>query len=316
MLRRLKPLFFWLALKRCIGHFGEYKIPKKSASLAYYTTFALAPIFYFILSLGSFFYGDQILNGEIFTKLQGFVGLEIADMLQGIMSRTVIEDTSHIASVISAGTLLIAATGVFVEIQDSLNEIWSVEPEKTGSGFWSFLKDRLLSFSIIVAFGFLFLVSLLVNSAIDVLHDKITENLSALSVFLTVIINNLVLVVLIAFLFFLIFKVLPDVHLSNQVSIAGALLTTLLFLAGRYLIGMYLSNSNLSSVFGTGGTVVILLSWVYYTSMILYFGAAYTRNLALISREHIASEGYASFVEKKKLRISDKRMNYDSINNH
>jgi membrane protein len=308
MVRKLKPAYFWLALKNSILNFGEYKIPKKSASLAYYTTFALAPIFYLILTLGSLFYGEEILRGEVLTKLQDFVGLGIAETLQGMLSRTMIENQSQIGTVVSAGTLLVIATGVFVELQDSLNEIWSVEV-KENSGFWSFIKDRLLSFSIILAFGFLLLVSMLINSAIDVLREKIEENLSAISALATFVVNNAVMIVIISALFYLIFRVLPDIKLSNRVASAGALLTTVLFLIGRYFIGLYLSKSNLNSIFGQGGTVVILLSWVYYTSIILYFGAAYTRNLALVAREPIGSKEHAEFIENQKVKISDSELN-------
>ncbi|AWW00392.1 YihY/virulence factor BrkB family protein [Arcticibacterium luteifluviistationis] len=298
------------ALKKSVLNFGDYKIPKKSASLAYYTTFALAPIFYFILTAGSLIWTDEILNGQIFTKLQEFVGLEIADTLQGILSRTTLEGKSGLATVVSFVTLLVAATGVFVEMQDSINEIWEVEI-KESSGVLSFLKDRLMSFSIIVGLGFLLLVSMLINSAIDVLHDSIQQNISQLSMLITGIINYTVLIALISTLFFLIFTVLPDVKFSLKTSITGALLTTILFLIGRYFIGLYLANSELNSVFGAGGTVVILLTWVYYTSMILYFGAAYTKNLALISKETVRSEKFANFIEKKTKVISDKAMNKD-----
>jgi membrane protein len=313
MTRRLHPQFFWLALRRCVTHFGEYKIPKKSASLAYYTTFSLAPIFYLILSLGSFFYSDEILEGEVFIELQEFVGLGIAELLQDVLSRTIIENTSNWTTALSLITLLIAASGVFVEIQDSINEIWSVEVSKS-SGLWAFVKDRLLSFSIIVAFGFLFLVSLLVNSALDLLRVSLEQYLSTFSVILAIVINNVVLITIVGLLFYLIFKVLPDVKLPNRIAISGALLTTLLFLGGKYVIGRYLSGSNLNSVFGAGGTVVILLSWVYYTSMILYFGAAYTRNLAIVSGEQIGSEEYASFVKIGKKKISDKHMIHNTSN--
>lgn len=117
------------------------------------------------------------------------------------------------------------------------------------------------------------------------------------------------MIVIISALFYLIFRVLPDIKLSNRVASAGALLTTVLFLIGRYFIGLYLSKSNLNSIFGQGGTVVILLSWVYYTSIILYFGAAYTRNLALVAREPIGSKEHAEFIENQKVKISDSELN-------
>ncbi|MGR3810895.1 YihY/virulence factor BrkB family protein [Jiulongibacter sp. NS-SX5] len=304
MVKKLKPIYFWRALVSSIKNFGEYKIPKKSASLAYYTTFAMAPIFFFILTIGSIFYGEEILRGEVLTKLQDFVGLEIAETLQSMLSSTMIENSSNMGTLVSAGTLIIIATGVFVELQDSLNEIWSVEV-KQSSGIWSFVKDRLLSFSIILAFGFLLLVSMLINSVIDVLHEKIEQNLSVISATATFVVNNMVLIIIISALFYLILKVLPDVNLSNRIAIAGAVLTTILFLIGRYFIGLYLSQSNLNSVFGKGGTIVILLSWVYYTGIIVYFGAAYTRNLALVAKEAVHSKGHAEFVKKKKVAVND-----------
>lgn len=307
MVRKLQPIYFWLALKNSVLNFGDYKIPKKSASLAYYTTFALAPIFYLILTLGSLFYGEEILRGEVLTKLQEFVGLGIAETLQGMLSRTVTENQSQLGTVVSAGTLLVIATGVFVELQDSLNEIWSVKV-KESSGLWSFIKDRLLSFSIILAFGFLLLVSMLINSAIDVLREKIEENLSAISALATFVINNAVMVLIISSLFYLILRVLPDVKLSDRVAASGAVLTTVLFLIGRYFIGLYLSQSNLNSIFGKGGTIVILLSWVYYTSIILYFGAVFTRNLALVAREKIGSKKHAEFIENRRVIIDESQL--------
>lgn len=299
----------WTTLKKI----GTYDIPKKSAALAYYTIFSIAPIFFLILSLGSIFWGDEILNGTVFNKLEQFLGFNIALTLQNMLVNTRIESTSILTGAFSVGTLMFAATGVFVEIQSSINDIWEVEAKVTKRAFWHYIKNRLLSFSIIVALGFLLLVSLLINSALEVLHDQIATRLDQFSEWITFGVNNLVLVSVVSLLFFLIFKVLPDVKLGNKVSLTGAFLTTILFLIGRYVIGIYLGRSDLKTVFGASGTIVILLSWVYYTSIILFFGAAFTKNLAMDSSEKLESSEHANFVEKKKKVITDEKMKENSF---
>ncbi|MFC3810214.1 YihY/virulence factor BrkB family protein [Lacihabitans lacunae] len=293
----MKNIF--IALKLSIVNFFDYKIQKKAASLAYYTSFAIAPIFYFIIKLGSIFFGKEIINGQLFLKLQTFLGFEIAEMLQNILSKTIIEGQSVVATVVGLGALLFAATGVFIEMQDSINDIWKVEVNPNNN-ILSFFKNRLLSFSIVVTMGFLFLVAMIINSAIEILLDSINLQLTNFSIIFTTIFNYLVMTFIISVLFFLIFKVLPDVKYNTKVSFSGAVVTTVLFLLGRFGIGFYLSNSNMNSVFGAAGAFVILLSWVYYTSIILYFGAAYTMNLANTIKCKITTNDYAKKVKTTK----------------
>ncbi len=295
------------ALKESIFNFGDYKIPKKSASLAYYTTFSLAPITYFLLLSGSFIWGEEIATGALFSKLNNILGFEVAEALQEILKKTSIEGNSLFATIISVITLIFAASGVFAEIQDSINEIWCLKVNNNRK-FWSFFKDRLYSFSIIIALGFIFLVSMIFNSVLDIIHDNIALRVNSISIAATFIINYTVTIVLISSLFFLIFTILPDVKFPSYISITGALLTTILFLVGKYIIGIYLTRSDLSSVFGAGGTIVILLSWVYYTSIILYFGASFTKNFALIREVKLNTMEFANFVENKQTKISTKEM--------
>ncbi|SOE21000.1 membrane protein [Spirosomataceae bacterium TFI 002] len=296
-----------VAFKNAVLNFGEYGIPKKSASLAYYTLFAIAPLLFFIFSIGSLFYGEEILEGQVFQKLNGFVGPEVATFLQNLLENITIGGKSNIATIISFGTLLIIASGVFSEIQDSINDIWSLEVKSSG-GIMGIIKSRILSFSMILSLGFLMLVTLLLNSVLAVVEDGLNEVMSGMSIILITIINWAVLISIISLLFYLIFKLLPDAKFSNRVSIAGAVLTTLLFLLGKELIGIYLGKSDLDSVYGTGGTMVLLLSWVYYSSMILFFGAAFTKNLASLGEEGLKSNDNAVFVEKKKKEISDEEV--------
>lgn len=269
-----------IALKESVLNFGDYSIPKKSASLAYYTLFAIAPLIYLILTLGSIFLGPEVLTNELFENLRTIVGKDISNAIRQILVELSLSDDSKLASFISFGVLLVVASGVFVEIQDSINDIWLLDKKPSG-GLMKLLKDRLISFSLIAALGFLLLVSLVISSILDVLSARLADYFNTFSVVFAYILNNVILLGIISFLFYVIFKVLPDTKLSNKVSFTGAFVTTLLFIIGKTLISFYLSQSNLSSVFGSGGTLVILLSWVYYSSMILYFGAAFTKNLAI-----------------------------------
>lgn len=293
-----------LAIKDTVFNFGAYSIPKKSASLAYYTLFAIAPLLFFLISLGSIFFGEEILAGKVFSRLDNFVGSDIAEVMQRLLENTTVSGQSTIATIISFGTLFIIATGVFAEIQDSINQIWNLETTKE-SGFKLLLKSRIIGFSMILSLGFLMLVTLLVNSVLDMLKTKLEVYLDGFSYFFIFAINATLLVGVISLLFYLIFKLLPYARFSNKVSFTGAILTTLLFLGGKELIDMYLASSNISSVYGTGGTLVLLLSWVYYSSIILFFGAAFTRNLALRGNEQIVSNEGATFVKKKTVEIKD-----------
>ena len=263
-------------LKESLSKFGDDKITKLSGSLAYSTVFSMGPLIIVIISLCSIFLGKEAIEGKIYEQLKGFLGSDSAKQLQAIIKNAAISGNSKIAAIIGGITLLIGATAIFSEIQDSINGIWGIKP-KPKKGWIKFLQNRFLSFSLIVGLGFLLLVSLSVNTLIDGFNAKLQVWFPDVSVVLFYIINILLTAAIVTLIFAVIFKVLPDADIMWKDVTAGAFTTALLFMLGKLGISFYVSKSNVGSTFGTAGSLVILLVWVYYSSIILYFGAEFTK---------------------------------------
>lgn len=263
-------------LKESLSKFGDDKITKLSGSLAYSTVFSMGPLIIVIISLCSIFLGKEAIEGKIYEQLKGFLGSDSAKQLQDIIKNAAISGNSKIAAIIGGITLLIGATAIFSEIQDSINGIWGIKP-KPKKGWIKFLQNRFLSFSLIVGLGFLLLVSLSVNTLIDGFNAKLQVWFPDVSVVLFYIINIILTAAIITLIFAVIFKVLPDADIMWKDVTAGAFTTALLFMLGKLGISFYISKSNVGSTFGTAGSLVILLVWVYYSSIILYFGAEFTK---------------------------------------
>ena len=266
----------WEVLKDAFKGFSEHKVPKLAASLAYYTVFSIGPLLLVIISLAGFFLGREAVEGSIYTQLDSFVGKEAAAQIQEIVGNAFKSGNSGIGAVIGIITLLIGATTMFGELQDSINTIWGLKP-KPKQGLWVLIKNRLLSFGIIGVLGFLLLVSLAVTAVIAGLSDRIQQMVPAIGPALMFVITGLLTLAITTALFAVIFKVLPDAKMEwNQVW-PGAIATSILFLIGKFAISFYIGTSDIGSSFGTAGSMIILLVWVYYSSIILYFGAEFTR---------------------------------------
>jgi membrane protein len=273
---------------------------KLSAALSYYTVFSLAPMLLVIISLLSIFLGRDAIQGELFDQIRGLVGDSAAAQLQEIIKNAQISNKSGVAAAVGVGTLIIGATGVFAEIQDSINYIWSIKskPEK---GWLQYLKNRLLSFSIILTLGFLLLVSLGVNALVDLLSSRLQQYFSEASVILFYILNLAIVLAIITALFTVIFKVLPDGFLRWKECLVGAVFTAVLFLIGKFIITFYIGEANLGATYGTSASIVILLTWVYYSSIILYFGAEFTKVYARLDGVGITPNQHAVLVVRKEI---------------
>jgi membrane protein len=274
--KRLSFKGLFQVLKESFSSFGTDKVTKLSGSLAYSTVFSLGPLLIVIISLCGMFLGREAVQGEIYEQLKSFVGSDTADQLQDIIKNASVSGRSKIGVIIGGITLLIGATAIFSEIQDSINSIWGIKP-KPKKGWLKFLKNRFLSFSIIVGLGFLLLVSLSVNTLIDGFNAKLQLWFPNISVAFFYIINLVITAVIITLIFAVIFKVLPDADIRWKDVAAGAFTTALLFMLGKMAISFYISKSNIGSTFGAAGSLVVLLLWVYYSSIILYFGAEFTK---------------------------------------
>ena len=272
--------------------FVEDRVTKLSAALAYYTIFSLTPLIIIIIAAASIFFNNKLDPGtELNNQIRHMIGIEAANQLQGFVKNANLTGKSTIGLIIGVTTLVIGATAIFIEIQDSINLIWKVKavPKK---GWKKMITNRLLSFSLIISMGFLLLVSLVINSIVVALQDnlgyvikntQIGEAIpfaSDTTTLLIYILNNVITIAAVTAVFTIIFKVLPDVDLRWKSAIIGALFTALLFSLGKYVIGIYIEKGNPGSAFGAASSIIVILLWIYYTSIILYFGAEFTQAYA------------------------------------
>ncbi len=300
----VKVKFFLSIFKESFSEFMDDNGLKLSAALSYYTVFSLAPMLLVIISMVSIFFGREAFQGELFGQISGLVGKEASLQLQEIIKNAAISNKSFTAATVGVVTLLIGATGVFAEIQDSINYIWSIK-SKPKKGWLQYLKNRLLSFSVIITLGFLLLVSLGVNALVDLLSGRLERYFSEVSVIIFSVLNVALVVVIITALFTVIFKILPDGHLRWKECIVGAAFTALLFLVGKFGITFYLGQSDLGATYGTSASIVILLTWVYYSSIILYFGAEFTKVYARSDGRGIEPNEHAVLVIRKEAEHAD-----------
>jgi membrane protein len=283
----------WEALKDSFKGFSEDKLTKLSASLAYYTVFSLGPLLIVIIHLCSVFFGKAAVEGKIVSQLQSFVGPGVAEQIQTIIQNASITG-SGIAYTIGIITLVIGATTVFAEMQDSMNSIWGVKA-RPRSGIMSLITSRLLSFGIIASLGFLLLVSLAVSAVVEGIGDRLSAAFPQVGFVLIYIINLLLTFIVISLLFAVIFKVLPDVEIAWKHALPGAIATTILFMIGKFAISFYISKSDAGSAYGAAGSMVILILWIYYSAIILYFGAEFTQSYACEKGVQIAPSKHAQW---------------------
>ena len=274
---------------------------KLSASLSYYTIFALAPLLVIIISLAGIFFGKEAVQGKIYKQLYGLIGNGPALQIEEIIKNIQHTHATMAGAIIGAIILIVAATGVFTEMQDSINYIWSVKA-KPKKGWLKFLGNRLLSFSLIVGLGFLLLVSLIINAVLTLLSKQLLKIFPDYTLMFFNIVNTLIILVVISGLFAVIFKILPDAIISWKDAIIGAMVTAFLFLLGKFLIGYYLGRSSFDITYGAAASIIIILSWVYYSALILYFGAEFTKIYALHAGEGIRPKDTAVFIIKREAK--------------
>jgi membrane protein len=294
-------------LKDTFNEFVSDDGMKLSAALSYYTIFALPPLLIIIINLSGFFFGAEAVKGELFGQINGLVGNSAAMQIQEIIKNVKLSHTSVFATTFSLIILLIGASGVFVEIQDSINFIWGLKA-KPKRGLIKFIKNRLMSFSMIGSVGFLMLVGLIINSVMDVFYNRLDEFFPKDSVYLVYVINLLVVFGIITLLFTMIFKTLPDGKVALKDCLIGAAFTALLFMIGKFAIGAYLGKSAIASWYGAAGSVILILVWVYYSAIILYFGAEFTKMYATTHGQKIIPNEYSVQIIKPKIEIDQIKM--------
>ena len=286
----------WQILKSAGEAFSDNNDLKFSASLSYYTIFSLAPTLIVIIAVAGFFYGQEAIQGKVYSHMHGLVGDGAANQVQELIKHAHISNQSTMATIIGLVTLFIGATGIFLEIQGSINYIWFLKT-KPKKGIIKFLFGQLSSFSMVLSLGFLFLVSLMLNTFLDMFFEPLQHLIAGVTIHLVYLVNLALTFIIITVLFGAIFKVLPDGKLRMKDAVIGAGFTSILFMIGKFLIGFYLGRTNTMSIYGSASSIVALLLWVYYCSIILYFGAEFTRAYATKFGKGITPKSYAMFME-------------------
>ncbi|CAA9199634.1 YihY/virulence factor BrkB family protein [Flavobacterium collinsii] len=292
----------WYLLKTTFLEFNDDNAIKLSAALSYYTIFALPPLLIIIITICGFFFGEEAVTGELYGQINRLVGNDAAIQIQDAIKNVQLTDSNVFVTIFGVVMLLIGASGVFAEIQSSINFIWGLRA-KPNKGLKKFIQNRIMSFSMIVSVGFLMLVSLMLNAVLDLLNSRLKIYLEDSTVYLFYVINLIIVLVSITLLFAIIFRTLPDGVIKWKDAFIGAGCTAVLFLIGKFAIGFYLGNSTIASVYGAAGSVIIILVWVYYSAIILYFGAEFTKVYAKSFGGQIAPNEYAVEIKKEIFEI-------------
>jgi membrane protein len=264
-------------LRRSVVQWTEDHVPRRAAALAFYAGFSLAPLLLIAIAIGGMAFGSDAVKGRVVEQLQGLLGPDAARAVETALKNTRTAGPSILATLIGVVTLFIGASGVFGELQDSLNEIWKVR-KKPGLGIRGLLRSRVLSFTFVVGFGFLLLVSLLLNAVLEAATRMLETRIGSTGVLKTI--GMAVSFAVIATMFAMMFKKLPDARTRWRDVWLGAAVTAVLFNIGKWLIGLYLGHSALSSSYGAAGSFVVLLMWLYYSSQVVLLGAEITHAYA------------------------------------
>ena len=289
----------WGLIKTAGGAWVRDNAPRLGAALSYYTIFSIAPLFIIVIFVASLFLNASSVRNALFEQVGGMLGRQSAVAIQSSLSAWAPAAQGVIATVLAIATLIASATGLFIELQSDLNTIWGVE-EKSGQGLLGFIKNRLLSFAMVVAIGFLLLVSLVLSAALAGFAKYLNALVPGLHI-LSLGLHAIVSLAVITVLFAMIFKVLPDVKIAWRDVWIGAAMTSLLFTAGKFALGFYLGRSSTVSAYGAAGSVVLILLWVYYSAQILFFGAELTQAYANRYGAHLEPKPNAQWVPAYQL---------------
>lgn len=294
----------WFLLKNTFLEFNDDNAIKLSAALAYYTIFALPPLLIIIITICGFFFGEEAVTGELYGQINGLVGNGAASQIQEAIKNVELSGDNMFATVFGIVMLLIGASGVFAEIQSSINFIWGLRA-KPDKGIKKFIQNRLMSFSMIASVGFLMLVSLFISTTLDLLSSRLKVYFPESTVYLFYVVNIVIVLASITTLFAIIFRTLPDGKIRWKDAFIGSGVTAILFMIGKFAIGFYLGSSTVASVYGAAGSVIIILVWVYYSAIILYFGAEFTKVYAKSYGGKIYPNEYSVEIAKEIYEIDE-----------
>lgn len=285
----------WSLLRQTFAEWQRDKVSRLAAALAYYTTFSLAPVLVIVIAIASFLFEQSTVQARIVEQLQGLLGENGAGLVEEMLTNAQTQEGGIWATIISLVLLIVGASGLFIQLQDALNTVWNVVPRSDG-GIGKLVRDRLLSFGMVLVIGFLLMVSLMLSAALAGISGMLGGGSGLVGWDVGwQLLNTAVSLGVITLLFGLIYKILPDATIAWSDIWVGAALTAVLFTIGKALIGFYLGNSSVASAYGAAGSFVVLLLWIYYSAQILLFGAEFTQVYANRFGSHIEPDEHATF---------------------
>jgi membrane protein len=293
----------WAVLKDTVRDFLEDDSFSYASSIAFSTIFSLPAILIIALAIGSTFYERNVVQDELINQVARLVGMDTAKEIENILLQAAFDSTGWWAKTVGIVTLFLSATTVFMSLQSSLNKIWGIKP-KPARGWVKYIVNRLVSLAMVISFGFVLLVSLVIDTLLVVFQSMLTRIMEGVTLYLVTALNVVISLGFITVIFGLMFKVLPDAKIKWSHVWVGAVVTTLLFTIGKYLIGFYLGNSTFNSAYGAAGSLVIILLWVYYSTVIFLFGAELTSVYAKASGAAI--QPYSNAVKVQLVEMEKK----------
>lgn len=316
---RHKLSSFWKLVKAAFGSWNRNDPWARSATIAYYALFSLPSLLIIVVTLAGYFFGRQAVQGRITNEISDFIGPEPASAIENMIANAALTTDNTWAIIFGIGFLVFGATGVFFQLKAAMNNIWNVTAKK--NSIKRIIINRIISLGMVFVVGLLLLISLIISAVLTAISDYVARIAPAVTSFMVELMNYLISFLIITSLFAAIFKWLPDVKLRWRTTYLGAALTTVMFLIGEYIIGFYFGQSDPGSVYGGASSVVLILLWVYYTCLILFFGAEFTLHFALHKKEQVKPNKYAEpaiyqeleRLEQKKGQLIDEKRILDTL---
>ncbi len=312
----------WSLFKQAYISWNRNEPYARSATIAYYALFSLPSLLIIVVTIASYFFEQEAVQGRLTSEIGGFIGQEPAEAIEKMIASAALASESTWAIIFGVGMLLFGATGVFFQLKMAMNNIWNVAAKKTN--FLRMMFDRFISFGMVMVIGLLLLLSLVISALIRILKNKIGDYAPSITEFMVEVANFSISFLVITTLFAAIFKLLPDIKLLWRITYLGAAVTTILFLIGEGLISFYFGKSEPASVYGGASSVVLILLWVYYTCLILFFGAEFTVQYALLKNERVVPNRYGEpaiyqeleKLQQKRTQLEEEKEIIDTLKNN
>ncbi|QIX61255.1 YihY/virulence factor BrkB family protein [Hymenobacter lutimineralis] len=287
-------------LKTTASEFMVNNSFRHAAALSYYTIFSLPPLLLIVITIASSIYGAEAVTGQVYGQLRGFLGADSAKFLQDSIAEFTKQQKGGLATVIGIGTLIFAATTFFVTLQESINDIWNLKV-KPRNGIWQFVRDRLLSFGLILSVALLLLISFVVSAILSAFTGKLQQWFPEIGVVVIKLVDFFLSLGVTSLLFALIYRFLPDAVIRWRDVGIGAVITATLFVLGKFLIAFYIAKANPGSAFGAAGSAIVLLLWVNYSALIIFFGAEFTQEFADAFGQKVQPKAHAVRIETREV---------------